>query len=68
MKNDETGFAEKIKTIGFSGIKPGKTPKANDDRDYKKKLERDLSDQVKDGSISTESADASAAIAGISGE
>lgn len=65
MKTDETGFAEKIRSINFGGIKKGSTPRANDDADYKRKLEGELSDQVNDGKISTKTADASAAIAGL---
>lgn len=61
----ETGYAEKIQSINFGGIKKGTTPKQNDDVAFKKKLEGDLSDKVKSGDISTATADAQGAIAGI---
>lgn len=61
----EKDYAEKIRSINFGGIKSGKTPPQNDDIAFKKKLERDLTVQLKDGSLSTTSADASADIAGL---
>lgn len=61
---EEQAFIEKIRSISFSGIKPGKAT-SNEDLDFKHKLETDLKDLTADRSIDTTTADAQAGIAGL---
>lgn len=60
----EEAYIEKLRSIYFGGISTS-TSEKTEDTPFKRKLETDLSDLVKDGSIPTEIADAQAAIAGL---